>query len=464
MSRILRFFEHEKASYSEIYQDAITRKDIKLSDGFAPLLRSFHTKTAGKYYDLLDNGIRFKEQVGVIQIQDLTIEVLPKIDRLIDDGQRREQASNWHDILLDMLKECKFLSPESTDYANLKLKSNSILELYFEKYIVELEALLHKGLIKRYKSHEANQTALKGKLVFAKHLQKNIIHAERFYTRSTVYDKNHHLHQILRQALEVIHKLTGYSLLSDRLNFLLCEWPESKKVHINLNVFRRIVFDRKTSPYREALLIAKMILLNYHPDLRGGKQSVLALMFDMNRLWEEFIFQRFKSLERPLQWQVSRQLKMNYWVSDTGNRKSLIPDIIIKSNLNDKVMVIDTKWKRPLKNKPDDNDLRQLLSYKLYYQGDLAYLLYPSNADNSFCIQGTYQENIHKSKVPVFKGDFGLDGGLLFLNICNNGKLISKGILQENEAILKVRDKLNGLRQLKGPGSQINQQNEGNKI
>lgn len=430
-NEILRFFEYDKLKFNAQYPLIECNKLIQLSEGHISALRKYHTLSEGCYYDLIDNGIRFKEQVGVIQVGDLTIEVLPKIDRNEDD------AAKWHDILLDMLKECRFIDPHSTGYANLKLKHNSVLELYFEKYISELEILLHHGLIKKYRTEEGNQQALKGSLIFAKHIQHNLTHAERFYVNYTRYDANHRLHQILFQALDVISKISE-TKLTDRINTLKLQWPQSKSVHISAALFGTIPFSRKTQPYQEALMIARMILLNYHPDLRGGNESVLALMFNMNELWEEFVFRRLKLMENHLNWKVSRQKGLKYWVGDSGSKK-LIPDIVIHQLDNKKNIVIDTKWKRPSKNKPDDNDLRQLLSYKLYYKGDTAYLLYPCSTITTNTIEGNYSNNAHQKRGIVFKEDFGLHGGLLFLNILNGKKLIHRKtpLLDWSELLIK---------------------------
>jgi 5-methylcytosine-specific restriction enzyme subunit McrC len=415
---VIQFFEYDKVKFNKPYPLVDCDKPLDFGP-YIIALRDFHTKSDGYYYDLIDNGIRFKEQVGVIQLGNLTIEVLPKIDRDETD------SAKWHDILLDMLKECRFIDPHSTGYAHLKLKPNSILELYIEKYISELESLLHRGLIKKYTTEEGNQSALKGSLMFAKHLQHNLTHAERFFVNYTVYNPNHTLHQILFQALEVINKVSANTTLTDRIKTLLVQWPQSKPINVTSKTFDTIQYSRKTQPYKEALLIARMILLNYHPDLRGGRQSVLALMFNMNKLWEEFIFRRLKLMEKSLNWKVSSQKGFKYWTGDSGSKK-LIPDVVIHQLDNGENIVIDTKWKRPSKNKPDDNDLRQLLSYKLYYEGYKAYLLYPCSTVKSNTVEGKYTNNVFKQSSTVFKEGFGLHGGLLFINILNGKKLIDK--------------------------------------
>jgi 5-methylcytosine-specific restriction enzyme subunit McrC len=406
MKNVIQFFEYDKVSYDLFTPDQVSA------------IRRLHTITGGLYYNLGDKNFTFKEHVGVIQVNDLTIEILPKIDR--EDNKK----GKWHDILLNMLKECRFMDADSSGYANLKLRSNSVLELYFEKYVTELEVLLRRGLIKRYRAAEGNQYSLKGRLLFSQHLNENLAHAERFYVQFDLYDGKHPLHQVLRQALEVVEHLMGYGQLSERVNHILAQWPEGKKLGINEGLFKRFPITRKTQAYQEALKIARMILLNYHPDLRGGRESVLALMFNMNDLWEEFIFRRLKGCERQLNWKVSDQRRFKYW-SVGSQGKLLIPDILIECT-DGKKIIIDTKWKRPFGNKPDDHDLRQLLAYKLYYQSGSAYLLYPCYEKESHLISGEYHDKPYKSNDEVFRDSFGLHGGLFFFNILQDDKLLNR--------------------------------------
>ncbi|WP_256010218.1 McrC family protein [Desertivirga xinjiangensis] len=416
MAAILRFFEYDRIKFNKKHSSASGSEALEFTTSQINALRAFHTSSEGKYYDLIDNGIQFKEQVGVLQINQLTIEVLPKIDRSESD------KAQWHDLLLNMLKECKFIQPESTGYASLKLRSNSILDFYFEKYLNELEQLLNRGLIKRYRSEEGNQNSLKGKLLFNEHIRHNLVHAERFYVEYGVYDSQHLLHQVLRQALEVVCRMKERSHMGERLSLISSLWPDGKTVKISEDMFKRFSQSRKLQPYQEALQIAKLLLLNYHPDLRGGKESVLAVMFNMNELWEEFIHQRLKSCEKVFGWRVRAQRRLRYWQGDNGG-KLLIPDIVIECAAGGNI-IIDTKWKRPDRKKPNDDDLRQLLAYKLYYEGHMAYLLYPSADEKGSVINGEYNKT--PFEMPHSEKVVGLHGGLLFLNVLEGKGLISK--------------------------------------
>ncbi len=357
---------------------------------------------------------------------------MPKIDR------DETNSEKWHVILLDMLKACKFSLPRSSQDASLRLKSNSILELYFQKYLIELEYLLHTGLIKRYRKTEGNVRALKGSLLVQKNLQKNFVHADRFYTRHTIYDKKHLLHQILRRALEVIDKLNTAPTLCDRIKALMVDWPEAEGIKVSSTTFDQILLNWKSKPYKEALSIARLVLLNYHPDIRGGRSQVMALMFNMNNLWEEFIYQRLKYAGQANNWEVNYQKGLIYWSSSTHCRKKLIPDIIIRHRSTGKRLVIDTKWKRPRANKPDDDDLRQILTYKLYYHSDHAFLLYPNNVWRES--SGKYYNKGYKSDEAVFREGVSLNGGLLFASVLSpEKKLQSRSAFCEGALVEYLR-------------------------
>ncbi|WP_295664256.1 hypothetical protein [uncultured Mucilaginibacter sp.] len=197
-------FEHEAVRLSDTGECKITPTQLTA-------LQKFGSTGDVPYFTLLYNGIKFCEYVGVLQVGNLTIEVLPKVDRGSDD------KNQWKKILIDMLRKVGTFDVSASSETSLKIKNNSILDIYIESFLVQVERLVHQGLIKKYRKQEDNCTALKGKLVFAKHISKNIIHKERFFVKYTVYDQLHVLNQILFKTLNLIRVINTNSNLQSRV-------------------------------------------------------------------------------------------------------------------------------------------------------------------------------------------------------------------------------------------------------
>jgi 5-methylcytosine-specific restriction enzyme subunit McrC len=367
---IIRVFEHEKLR--------VSGKDEILTDEQLKSFQEFYGSEGTPYYKLIHNGIQFTEYVGVIQIGNLTVEVLPKIDKYGNED-------SWHNILVQMLMSVGLIKVHAPTSSTLQLQSNTVLDLYFELFISEVEYLIHRGLIKKYRKIEKNSTALKGPIKFSKHLQHNVIHQERFYIAQTVYDKNHKIHQILKKTIEILKRINTISHLTSRLGSLELNFPQVDDLLISKELFD-YTLSRKDEVYRHALDISKLILLNYHPDIRKGQNNVLALMFDMNLLWEKFVFKSLqKHLSKPNT--INAQNSKDFWKPIKGRRTKMRPDIVINKGKKD-CIVLDTKWKNIKKSNPNPDDLRQLYVYKEYYLSSKVALIYPGN--NSECKTGLY--------------------------------------------------------------------------
>lgn len=367
------------------HQKLLVGKDLS-QDQYEALLRFYGNYSP--FFTLIRNGVKFCSYVGVLQVGNTLIEILPKAD--ISSGNGQETL--WQKVLIQMLRTVWGFSVRDAGSSHLKIKHHSVLDLYFELYLFELEKLIHYGLIKKYRREERNTVALKGKLAFTKHIQNNLVHQERFYIETFNYTLHHLLHQVLYTALKVVQNLNRNTLLHARIGNLLLHFPEQKPIKVTPSTFERLHQDRKSLLYRPALEIAELLLLNYHPDISQGHKHVLALMFDMNALWEQFVL---RLLQRNLKsYTVSGQVNKKFWKSTTGSlSSSLRPDILIHGRSS--TVVLDTKWKYLNGEGPSADDLRQMYVYQEYFQANMAALIYPGTDRK---LSGAYfqkEENKH---------------------------------------------------------------------
>ena len=324
------------------------------------------------YFDPIPNGVKFKQYVGIIQVDGLSIEILPKADK-------DNSSADWKGLLLQMLKACGHLKASSAGSANVKRQHLNLLEVYFELYLTEIEILIHRGLVKKYRKKTGNVKSLKGKLEFAGNIRHNLVHKERFFTTHQVYDYDHLLHQTLAHALEILEQFCKGSYLFDRCKRVLLNFPEITPLKVTKKQLEGIVLNRKTAPYSQALELARLIILNYSPDISTGREKMISLLFDMNRLWEEFILIQIRKELAGTSYSVKGQDSQTFIGSNY-----LKPDIVIQHDIDSKkVYIIDTKWKRPQNKSSSISDLRQMYAYNRFWKAQKAMLLYPGESKNT---------------------------------------------------------------------------------
>ncbi|REE27251.1 5-methylcytosine-specific restriction enzyme subunit McrC [Winogradskyella pacifica] len=405
----LQFFEYERVSYIGKWND-----ERFLKNHFQAFEQYYNENPNTPFFELIPNGVRFKQYVGVIQIGKTTIEVLPK-------SGKENNKNIWQGVLLDMLKTCNLLTAKNTGTAQLRLKSNSLLHLYFELFLNEVEILIQRGLIKKYRRESGQAKALKGPIQFAKHISKNTIHKERFYINKSLYDNNHLIHQILNETIKVVSHFTSESIVLDKLNRIKTLFPITDNLRVKSNHFKKIPISRKHIPYEKALLISELIIMNYRPDIKSGNKNLIALMFDMNKLWEEYILQSIKK-EGSKEFIIRGQKQKVFW-----NKKVIKPDIVLESRSGDKTFIIDTKWKVVNDGKPGDDDLKQMYAYNYRWNCNHSMLLYPS----------TTNQNTIKGDYFIAEDDKAHSCELAFAEVLKDGKLnrdIAKEILESFEA------------------------------
>jgi len=359
---IIQVFEHQTLKVDET-------SNFKISHFNA--LEKYGYKTKEKYFSIGNKRIKFNNYVGVIQAKNLTIEILPKADNKEDDQLTKDK---WHDALILMLKECKLIKLNSVSNAKLKLKSASILDLYYDIFLSETEIIFKHGLRKSYRTIHENLNKVKGKILFTNHIRKNAFHKEKFFVEHKIFDADNKLNQILLKALVILKNIAHNPTHNIRINKLLLNLEGISEKNITEKWFDNLKFDRNTERYRQAINLAKLIILKYSPDLKGGNENVLAIMFDMNILYENYVFRKLKALQLdpniPIL-KVREQNRTPFWET-----RGLRADIVVETK--DKHLVIDTKWKVLKDSKPSDADLKQMFVYNLHYDTDLSILLYPN--------------------------------------------------------------------------------------
>jgi len=79
---------------------------IGFTESHFDALVKYGDQTKEKYFTVGHQRVKFGQNVGVIQVKNFTIEILPKADRSAGDEASK---AKWRDALLTILQECKLI-------------------------------------------------------------------------------------------------------------------------------------------------------------------------------------------------------------------------------------------------------------------------------------------------------------------------------------------------------------------
>lgn len=381
--KIIQVFEHQVLRLNYPYDGVVF--ETRYFDALLKL-NELHNS---KYFAPGFQSIKFDSYVGVLQVDDLVIEVLPKVEGYTST------KNQWRNVLIDMLRVTHNLKVSEVGQANVDKQHIHLLDIYFDWFLREVEQLVHAGLIKQYRKETKNTFALKGKLEFAGHIRKNLVHQERFYTTHQVYDKDHLLHQVLHIALTVVEQLSKGTYRYGRCKAVQLNFPEVSALAITEQTFAKINYNRKNKAYLNAIALARLIILNYSPNVKSGDEQMLALMFNMNDLWERYVLAKLKQQARD-QWLVKGQESKRFWES-----KSIRPDILLTHIASQTSIIMDTKWKNYAYERIGMDDLRQIYVYNDFWDAEMGMLLYPSPTENKIAVKGTYAKNGYSGQITL---------------------------------------------------------------
>lgn len=323
--------------------------------------------------------------VGIIQTQNLSIEILPKVYNIDDENSCR-------DIFIQMLKPLLNINEIQINKANLSTtKNKNIYEMFITMFVKYIDILIHKGLKSQYIQKDDNQYFLKGKLKFNEHIKQNYIHKERFYVQFDEYMSNRVENRLLKSTITLLLKKTkdyeNKKALRQQL-FIFDEVQLSKNYDTDI---AKINIHRGMEYYEMPLRFAKLFLKHHSFTSLRGDDNVFALLFPMEKVFEnyiEFVLNNSKDILN-IDAVLVNGGKNEYLLSNGKCQMArLQPDYLLHMKDNTKI-IIDAKWKllELKENGSKDcesvnlssSDVYQVFSYLHFYTDacETAYLFVP---------------------------------------------------------------------------------------
>lgn len=320
--------------------------------------------------------ITARNYIGVITMNDgTTIEILPKIfsHETITEGKVKK-------LLVDMLKTLRNTPFKSLQSTNVNIDKLNIFEIFIRMFIDEVFGIVKRGLKCDYETVQSNEGVFKGKMVFAGQIRYNYAHKERSFVEYDAYNTNRAENKLLKSTLSYLYKNTTSSRNKSDIKTLLNAFSDVEESKDYQADFLKIVADRKTSDYQNALLWSKVFLMGKSFTSFSGSEVAFALLFPMETLFESYIAVQLKKMLVNSGYTLSVQDK-TYHLFDEPRKFLIKPDIVIRNKALGQAFIMDTKWKILSDAKANygisQADIYQMYAYQKKYTSENVTLLYP---------------------------------------------------------------------------------------
>ncbi|EAI1199243.1 restriction endonuclease [Campylobacter coli] len=407
-------------TFSIIEHQAFSKEDLKeifkeKAEGFYKELEDFAKNNENLLGFKNKNTLKAKNYVGIIQTKSGVLEILPKCTNL--DSYKKEDSSSNHDkeklrrcyeldnisknndfyekdfkfnpknLLINMLKTLKNSPFKKSQISSLQSSKIPLFEVFITMFLDEFDSVYKKGLMRSYLSCEENRAFLKGKLLFNEHIKQNLIHKERFFTQSDEFMLDIAPNRLIKSTLNLLKSKTTHH------KFKIIKALEMfDEVGFSTNYEKDFTYkiSRHFDYYENLLSWCKIFLQNQTFAPYKGKNEAFALLFPMEKLFEDYVAHMLKKAN-PTQ-NIKTQSSGKYLISKKGEKCFMLkPDLYIENET-----ILDTKWKIPDSNEDKkhgiaQSDLYQMFAYACKFKIHDIKLIYPL-CERTMSLQNTIKE------------------------------------------------------------------------
>ncbi|HED9940853.1 TPA: McrC family protein [Campylobacter jejuni] len=414
------------STFSIIEHQAFSKEDLKANfeekaEIFYEELENFAKNNENLLGFKNKNTLKAKNYVGIIQTKSGVLEILPKCTDLKNYKEKKDNFLNipkkkldnayiindknefanfsyfqdckilknikikkWYSLkeinfnpkklLINMLKTLKNSPFKNSNISSLQVSKMSLFEIFITMFLDEFDSVYKKGLMRSYLSCEENRAFLKGKLLFNEHIKQNLIHKERFFTSNDEFVLDIAPNRLIKSTLNFLKSKTSlnkFRLIKAMQMLDEVEFSKNYEKDFSYKISRHFDY------YENLLLWCKIFLKNESFMPYHGKNEAFALLFPMEKIFEDYVAYMLKKVNSTQDIKVQNNGK--YLISKNDeNCFMLKPDLYIKNK-----MILDTKWKIPNDSEDEkkqgiaQSDLYQMFAYACKFKIYDIKLVYP---------------------------------------------------------------------------------------
>ena len=382
------------------FQKIIYNKNKKIFFKLKKYIKNNNLEDNYEFFKITKDVIVPQNFVGTIVLDDIQIEILPKIP-LVENNIEAEKIR-----FLEILQSIDYFKEKIFSNSKIEITDTSILEIFIHLFIEEVEKIIKKGLIYRYVDKNENLNVFKGKLDINNHIKYNFSHKEKFFMKFDEFSVDSLENITIKLTIQKLKKISVNLKNKENLNKIGHYFENVSILDGSIENLKYLTFDRMNDYYKNAIQWAKIFLNNQSSSIFSTNNGEIpSILFPMETIFENYIANKLVNIIQEKSYNqlaikvqdnscsIFSSISLNN-VKIDNNILRIRPDIVIKNKDAKEIFILDTKWK--ILNKLDDKfkisteDVYQMLAYvKTYsdrnknkYICKKAYLIYPATNMN----------------------------------------------------------------------------------
>jgi len=341
-------------------------------------LRYLDNEDLGKCFNITDGNVHPSSWVGVVHYQNKQIEILPKFLN-ISTMKNEENDVNHKDVLSNLIFMLSFVHKLEikTDVSDdLEQSNNPFLEILIREFSISLFDALKRQTLRNYVREENNLRYIKGKIKISDDIRYNCCNRTKFYCEYDEFSENNILNQLFLFVASVLYTISGEQETKQILGHIKNYYADVSFCRFNKEMVKKIILGRNQLIFKKPFQLACMFVRQLSLDLTNNNVANISLLWDMNILFEEFVFEIMRSCCKNDSYCVTPQYGKRLVVYKGKKRKDTYVDILAQ-NKTEKI-IIDTKYKKVLSIDDIKNgDIYQVTTYCVLHGSHRAVLIYP---------------------------------------------------------------------------------------
>ncbi len=256
------------------------------------------------------------------------------------------------------------------------LEGDLFLDAIGALFLDRLQQVVQRGLGKDYRTKQARENYLRGRLDIQRQLSRGNVAATTFEIEYEDLTHDTIENQTVLYATHLLSRLVTDSTIQSALR----QREQQLRREVTLRPVQpaeleAIHLDRLTEYYDDVLRLATIVIQSTFVDnMQAGTQETYGLLVNMNRIFERVVERAAEDALSESSWQVEAQARLDGLVTGGPPAVNMYPDFVLRDQVGDVQLVGDAKWKT---GTPSQSDIYQMTSYQL--ADDVpGLLLYPS--------------------------------------------------------------------------------------